>query len=270
MKKLLVPLSLILVLLIGFALIANRASAINSSSRAAAIAESSDMSLEEVQSSAVLQIFQDLNNKAQAKIGEGWLYMRVSEKFDTDPPKEEGGVQLVDTTGDYWYYINATGFVERFVTITRTMDGEIQQVGIYSDGTTWNTMVDEIEKMEPFFFENPHYGLPYGFKSPDFKRNDITLEDGSRAIEFTYSLKEEEPFYAFDYSASARVESMSYEYIFSSDTGLFVSEKVIVQLEDGTQRVFLYLQMEKVEFNAEPPSEVLKYFDLKKTREEQK
>lgn len=270
MKKLLVPLSLMLILVIGFALTANRVSAVNSSSHTAAIAESSDMSLEEVQSSTALQIFQDLNDKAQAKIGEGWLYMRDSQKFDADPSKEEGYVPLVDVTTDYWYYINGSGFAERFVTITRTMDGQIQQVGIYSDGTTWNTMVDEIEVMEPFFFESFNYGLPYGFKSPDFKSNNITLEDGSNAVEFTYSLKEDKPIQLFQYSSSARAKDIGFEYLFDSETGFFVSVKQIVHFEDGSQRILSYVQLEEIKFNAEPPADILKYFDLKKTREEQK
>ncbi|MBI5826053.1 MAG: hypothetical protein HZB18_18675 [Chloroflexi bacterium] len=269
MKKLLVPLSLMLVLVIGFALTANRASAINSNARTAAMAES-NISIEETPSSPAVQVFQELNKKGQAKIGEGWLYMRQSDKVDVDPPKEEGVVPLIDTTMDGWYYINAKGFAERFVTITRTMDGQIQQVGIYSDGTTWNTMVDETEIMEPFFFENFNYGLPYGFKSPDFKSNNIALEDGSEAVLFTYTLKEEDPYYAFDYSSSARVEFMSYEYIFDSDTGFFVSLKQTVHFEDDSQRVLSYILLEEIKFIAEPPADVLKYFDLKKTREEQK
>lgn len=259
MKKLFMYLGLTLVLIVGFAITVNNASAINTSPQAAV-----------TQLSPPELAYQELKNKALAKIGEGWLYMKDSQKFDVDPPMEKGDVPLVDTTTDYWYYINSSGYVERFVTITRTMDGQTQQVGIYSNGTGWNTMVDEIEPMEPFFFDSFDYGLPYGFKSPDFKSNNITLNGGSDAVEFTYTIMEEKPLDAFFYSASAPLVSTEYDYIFNSATGFFVSSKTIAHLEDGTQRVLLHVQMEQIKFNAEPPADVLKYFELKKAREAQK
>lgn len=269
MKKLSGPLILAFVLLIGLAIAVSRAGAMDRDLQAANESEQQSGNSETQPPPAVL-VFQELKNKALAKFSEGWLYMRDSQTHDVDSPKNEGEFSLVDTTTDYWYYLNASGYVERFVTITRTMDGQIQQVGIYSDGTAWNTMVDEIELMESFFFEGFDYGLPYGFKSPDFSSNNIILDNGSEAVEFTYTLKDEEPISAFFYSSSARLVSTAYEYIFDSTTGFFVSERVIVRLEDGTQRVFLYVQREEIKLNVEPPAEVLKYFEIKKDREEQK
>ncbi len=269
MKRWVVFLGLAFVLLTGFVVAINQANAANLIPGDLAKPESSQIE-KPTESSSAEQVFQELKNKAQAKIGEGWLYRRSLEKFDVDPPQEEGVIPLVDTTSDYWCYVNASGYVERFVNIVRTIDGKIQQVGIYSDGTAWNTMVDEIVVMEPFRAEPADYGLPYGFRSPDFKSQKSVLENGLDVVLFTFTKKEEKPYKALDYSASAPIVSMESSYVFDAVSGFFISKTDIVRMEDGMQRVFLHLEVEEIKFGAEPPSDVLAYFELKKQREEQK
>ncbi len=273
MKKWVVFLGLAFVLLAGFVVAINQADAANLIPIDLANPGSSQVETPTTSPSPE-QDFQELENKAQARIGEGWLYTRSLTKFDVDPFQEEelkeGFIPLVDTTSDHWRYVNASGYVERFVNIVRTMDGAIQQVGIYSDGTAWNTMVDEIVVMEPFRAEPFDYGLPYGFKRPDFKSQKIVLENGLEAVLFTFTVKEEKPYKSFDYPASAPVVSKESSYVFDAVSGFFISKTDIFRMEDGTQRVFLYLEMKEIIFNAKPPSDVLAYFELKKQREEQK
>jgi len=268
MKKWVVFLGLAFVLLTGFVVAINHADAASLIPLDLSKPESSQVEKPTASPSAE-QDFQELKNKAQARIGEGWLYMRSFEKFDVDPPQEEGVIPLVDTTGDLWYYVNASGYVERFVTIFRTMDGKIQQVGVYSDGTAWNTMVDEIVEMAPFRFEPSDYGLPYGFRSPDFKSQKTVLENGLEVVRFTFTKQAEKPYKSLDYQASAPIVSHESSYVFDAVSGFFISKTDIVTMEDGTQRVFTYLE-EEIKFDVKPPSDVLAYFELKKQREEQK
>lgn len=239
MKKRFILLGLSLVLLLGLAVAINQAGA---TSFIPVGMSKSEISRDETAttSPSAEQDFQELKEKAQARTGEGWLYMRDAQKFDVDPPQVEGAIPLVDATTEYWYYIDSSGYVERFVTITRTMDGAIQQVGMYSDGTAWNTMVDEIVSMESFRAEPFDYGLPYGFRSPDFQSQRIVLENGLEALLFTFTKKAEKPYQAFDYPASALVVSMESSYVFDAVSGFFVSKTDTVKMEDGTQRVFFY------------------------------
>jgi hypothetical protein len=265
MKKLSLLLGAAVILMMGFAITISNASATDTGFQAAMEPELKSGS-SDTQVSAPELAFQELNSKALASIGEGWFYYKDYQKHDVDPPTIEGVIPLVDTTTDYWYYINSSGMVERFVTIQRTMDGQIAQVGIYSDGTAWNTTVDEIVRTETFLFEL-HYGLPYHLKSPDMKINNI-IKNGSGLVEFTNRFTEEKPIDLLDYSKA--LLSMEYYYYFDAVTGFIVSAKTIAHLEDGTQREFLYVQIEEIKLNAEPPADVLQYFEIKKNREEQK
>lgn len=266
MKKPLICLGLAAILLIGFAVTVNNTSATNSGSLAITELElKNDSSETQISPSEIA--FQELNNKVLASIGEGWLYVRENQKHDVDPlPSVDGLIPLTDTITDMWYYINSSGMVERSVTIQRTMDGQISQVGIYSNGTAWNTMVDEIISAEPFLFEGIHYGLPYYLKNPDMKINNI-LKDGSELTEFTITIAEKEPVDMLDYDKA--LVSMEHYYVFDKFTGFLVSKKTIANLEDGTQRELDNIQIE-IKLGVEPPSDVLKYFDVKKDREGQK
>jgi hypothetical protein len=157
--------------------------------------------------------------------------------------------------------------LERSITIERTMDGQIRQVGILSDGTAWNTVVDEIIRREPAKFEGIHYGLPYlHLKSPDMVTNE-NVKDGIALIEFVITITEKEPVDMLDYEQ--HLVAMEHHYIFDASTGFLVSKKTIVHLEDGTQRELDNIQVE-VKIGVEPPDDILKYFAIKKEREEQK
>lgn len=253
MKKIIVVLVLSGIVLTGLAI---------------AIRTASATSVVETQISPPEKIFQELNNKALASVRGGWLYVKEYLTHDVDPlPDIEGLIPLQDTVTEIWYYINSNGMVEKFVTIEKTMDGEITQIGVFSDGTVWNSSVDEIVSQESFLFEGLHYGLPYSqLKSPDIKVNTVVNGD-LNVTEFSISIPENEPIDMLDYDKA--LLSMEHYYVFDSLTGFLKTKKTIVHLEDGSQRELDFIQVE-VKIGAEPPSEVLKYFDNKKDLEDQK
>lgn len=267
MKKLSLLLGAAVILMMGFAITISNASATDTGFQTAVEPELKSGS-SDTQLSAPELAFQELNSKALASIGEGWIYVMEIHKHDVDPlPDIEGLIPLVDTTSESWFYINSAGRAERSVTVVRTMDGQIDQVGIYSNGTGWNTKVDEIMPREPFLFEGWHYGLPYlHLKSPDIKLNNI-IKGGIELTEFTITVAEKEPVDMLDYDKA--LVSMEHYYAFDTSTGFLVIKKTIAHLEDGTQREADYIQVD-VKIGVEPPIDVLKYFDVKKEREEQK
>lgn len=266
MKKLYLIFGVILVLIIGVAFVAKNVSAVEGGNQIPFVADVKDNVEKKPPSQE--EIYKELKEKALSSVGEGWVYIREYQKYDVDPiPPVEGLIPLTDTITDMWYYINSSGMVERFVTIQRTMDGQIAQVGIYSNGTAWNTMVDEIIPMEPYLFEPFDYGLFYQLKKPELKSEKINKKDGERVVEFKIKNVEKEPVKLLDYSK--KLLSMEYQYVFDDATGFIVSVKNIASMEDGTQRDFSNTQIEEIRFNAEPPADVLEYFEIKKNREAQ-
>lgn len=266
MKKPVIYLGLVGMLLIGLAITVNNVSATNFGSQVLTELDLKKNSNETQISSSELA-FQELNNKALASINEGWVFVSEYQKHDVDPlPPVEGLIPLTDTNTDIWYYINSSGMVDRFVTIQKTMDGQIVQVGVFSDGTAWNTMVNEIVPMEPFSFERNDYGLSRYLKTPDIKINNV-VKDGAESTEFMVAITEKVPVDMLDYEKA--LTSTEYYYVFDVSTGFLVNQKTIVVLEDGTKRELDNIQIE-IKIGAEPPADALKYFDLKKDREAQK
>ena len=78
---------------------------------------------------------------------------------------------------------------------------------------------------------------------------------------------QKQPLKMLDYSK--KLLSMEYEFVFDNATGFIVSEMNIVNLEDGSRRVLMNVQIEEIRLDYEPPSDVLEYFTLKENREAQ-
>lgn len=253
MKKIIVVLVLSGILLTGLAVAARAANV---------------TSVVDTQISPPEKIFQELNSKALASVKGDWLYVKEYVTHDVDPlPDIEGLIPLQDTVTEIWYYINPNGMVEKFVTIEKTLDGEITQIAVFSDATAWNSSVDEFVSQKPFLFEGLHYGLPYSqIKSPDIKVSTVVNGD-LNVTEFSISIQENEPIDMLDYDKA--LLSMDHYYVFDNLTGFLITKKTIAHLEDGSERELDFIQVE-VKIGVEPPSEVLKYFEIKKDRESQK
>lgn len=198
-------------------------------------------------------------------IKEGWFYIREHVQYDVDAPTEKDVLPLVNSRSESWWYINAAGMVEKSISIQRTEDGQVIQVGMFSNGTAWNTTVDEIIPTEPYILV-PDYGLAYHLKFPDLKSEQID-KDGKESIQFKIKYVEKQPLKMLDYSK--KLLSMEYEFVFDATTGFIVSEMSTVNLEDGSRRVLMNLQIEEIRLDYEPPSDVLEYFTLKENREAQ-
>jgi hypothetical protein len=267
MRKTLMLVSLALVLLIGLAVTINNVQATDSNRQLTGALKLRDDETE-VQLSTPEIIFQEINNKALTSVKGGWLYVNEYQTHDVDPlPAVEGLLPLQDTDTDMWYYINSVGTVEQFVTIQRTINGQITQIGVYSNGTAWNTVVDEIIPMEPFSFEGIHYGLPGShIKSPDITVNNL-MKEGLNLTEFTIGVAEKEPVDILDYEKA--LVSIEHHYVFDASTGFLVSKRTIAHLEDGSQRELDNIQI-NVKLDIDPPPDVLEYFEMKSEREEQK
>lgn len=210
-------------------------------------------------------LYDQLKIKALSNMGkEGWFYIRDHVQYDVDAPTEKDVLPLVNSRSESWWYINSSGMVEKSISVERTEDGQIIQVGMFSNGTAWNTTVDEIIPTEPYIFV-PDYGLAYHMKFPDLKSEKID-KDGKESIQFKITHVEKQPLKTLDYLK--KLLSMEFEFVFDNATGFIVSVMQIANLEDGSRRVSSVL-IEEIRIGYEPPSNVLEYFTQKDNREAQ-
>lgn len=265
MKRTYLIFGVILFMLAGIAFVGNNVGAVDDSNSMSLVVNTEKTS--EKQSSDPEKIYKELKNKALSRVGEGWLYMREYVDYDVDAPVEEGETPLVDTKTESWFYINISGMVEKSVSIGRATDSDIPLVGVFSDGSSWDTVVDEFRPTEPYLFEPFDFGLSSHLKKPELKSEKITKNDSKKITKFTIKYTEEEPVQLSVYSK--KLLSMMYEFDFDDETGFIVGVKVRAFMDDGAQRDFYTVQIEEIRFNVEPPAEVLQYFEIKKSREMQ-
>ncbi len=167
MKKLYLMLGVILALIVGVTFTAKNVAAVDSRDQTASLIDVKNNGGKPPSSNE--ENYKELEQKALSNIKEGWFYMRDYVDYDVDTLTEEGETPLVDTTTEYWFYINASGVVEKSISIGRTLDSDVPLVGIFSNGTSWDTVVDELRPTEPYLFEALDYGLLSHLKKLELK-----------------------------------------------------------------------------------------------------
>lgn len=196
----------------------------------------------------------------------GWLYIKTHRTHDIDAENfgvfSNGQELPKEYIFEDWFFINERGLIEQSVSIQTAMDGDIVQVGVYSDGTSWNTAVDEVRYQAPASF----IGFDAGLQS-ELNNETLTMipvvENDKQLMKYDFTLTEKEPVLADEYFKPQT--SMKMEYFFDQSTGFLLRFKQTVFLEDGTQRIFDFFESD-YQIGREPPPDVLAYFDKKQER----
>jgi hypothetical protein len=94
------------------------------------------------------EIVTGLNAKAIQNLKRGWMHVHQHIIFDTDTKNNgvlpNGIVLPLSQINDIWYQIDDQGLVIELVSIMLNSDGQFVQVGVSSDGTSWNSATNEI------------------------------------------------------------------------------------------------------------------------------
>ncbi len=232
-----------------------------------------DQLVQELNSRAAQQAIQELNAGTASGV---WLHIHWMETFDQDAPNNgvlPNGMAIPNQrVSDTWYHVDSQGAVIESVSIMRTMDGKIVQVGVASKGTGWNSATGAADPEK--YSSQEQFDLDQGFSDAGFLRQDLmwlekdgntaTIEDlslpnGHAGVEVTISITNSAPIKTVDYEKpSVKTE---FRATFDTVTGYLVSREETVWFVDGSQRKFSQLTQE---ITVEPPTdEVLGYLAQK-------
>lgn len=227
-----------------------------------------DQLVQELNIKAAQQVTQEISAKSTLGV---WLHIRQEWVFDQDTPNNgvlpNGMVIPNQQIDDIWYQVNDQGLVVESVTIMRTMDGKIIQVGVASKGTGWNSATHETTPQEQFRLEQGL--LDSNFLNNDLKWlekfgnvaeiKDMGLTDNNSGVEIVIGAKNDTPVKTDSYNQPyTRGETRA---IFDKATGFLISRGVTFWLMDGSQRKFSQLT-QKITIE-QPTNEVLGYLAQK-------
>jgi hypothetical protein len=196
----------------------------------------------------------------------GWLYLKMHRMHDIDADNfgtfPNGQKIPTESIQEGWYYVNQNGVIERSVFIETAMNGDIVQVGVYSDGTSWNTAVDEVTSRAPSSFS----GIDFGLQS-DLSNKTLTMtpfvENNKQLLKYSVTVNEEKHPTTGEYNQP--LTEMKTDYIFDQSTGFLIRYQQTALLEDGRQRIFDLADVD-MQIGIEPPPYVMSYFDKKQER----
>ena len=219
--------------------------------------------------------YQALRTKTKAAARSNWVYFKEYSKASVDVSDfgafENGQILPTESISEQWMFVNEAGVVEQSVSIQRTMEGEVVQVGVLSKETGWNTATDEIMPLPP---EALPFELDYGLHLEFLRSPDLQLSlsrsigpDGKRLAQFVITKNEDQAFMVREYKKPQ--QAMEVRYVFNEDTGFIASLEAIAHFGDGTERVFESIQVE-VKLGGTPPAEVYEYLQMKQDREGEK
>lgn len=211
-----------------------------------------------------VEMLQALNGRALAALRPGWVHLHEEKHYFTEA--ENNGVlpnqvaipndQIIDT----WFNIRADRRILQSVSIMRTMDGQIVQVGVFSNGRAWNSATNEVQTEEPFRLEGFDYNFlrelqrlqAFGAK---VEMREQKTPDGGEGTLFIVRLLSGAPEKFDDFSRP--VIASERRGLFSKESGYLIEEEVIFTFDDGSQQIYSRVTQE-IKF--EPPAdEALNY-----------
>ncbi|MBN2502558.1 MAG: hypothetical protein JXB38_17390 [Anaerolineales bacterium] len=199
----------------------------------------------------------------------GWIHIRIEKVLDRDSENNgvlPNGIAIPHhQVNDTWYRVDESQRVIEMVSIMRSGEGQIVQVGVYSDGTGWNSATGAIEPSEPYVLSafDSQFLWDLGQFEASGSQPQITeeiLPDGGAGLLFVIR----------DEFEDSPVELISYELpvigteiraLFGQDDGYLHRKEVIFRLLDGSERVSISL--EKQMTFEEPTEEAFAYLAKK-------
>jgi hypothetical protein len=214
------------------------------------------------------EIVKGLNAKAVQNLKPGWIHVRQQITFDTDTKNNgvlpNGTAIPLSQINDIWYQIDDQGLVIEVVSIMLNSDGQVVQVGVISDGTSWNSATNEIaiadqyklDGLDNSFLRDLQWLEKFGNLA---SISQIILPNNQIGLQITIGDKFDQPTKTIDYDKPAiGAETTA---VFDQTTGNLISEKIVYIFDDESVRVYKsYTQ----DIKFEPPAvDVLNYLSEK-------
>lgn len=226
----------------------------------------------EQQGLTAIEMLEALNEKASASLQAGWLHIRVEEIFDEEISNGvlPNGITIPNKQiNDLWFHLDNNHMVYEAVSIMQSIDGEIVQIGVGSNGTAWNSATDAFDESST---PSVLTGLDSGFLRdvtfvPDFGKPlevEVTRVSDTEVV-FTAVDKPDIPMPITNSDYETPIIETVITAVFDPNTGYLVSMETVFRFADGSERVFRWLKQE-ISFE-EPPAEILRLLAEKAEKE---
>ncbi|MHB0967710.1 MAG: hypothetical protein ACYC36_14765 [Bellilinea sp.] len=225
--------------------------------------------VDEAQQLGVSSLLNDLKQKAltlQPMNQPGWYLFESEVISDIDAPNNgilaTGAEIPTHYTQETWMNFDAQGRLIQQVTLMKTMEGQVFQAGVTSDGKGWNSTTGEIRESIEVNFSDMLVGLhdqvmDISQVSPVVINHDWL--DGQDATLFVNQEIYQQPL-KLDVLDEEVTQSMG-RYSFNNENGLLVKYEIISTLVDGSQRTVLTTEYSYSGYIPEPSAEVAAYLD---------
>jgi len=185
-----------------------------------------------------------------------WIFTK-SESFNFRRPDDS--IDMLHRPDHYvtesWYHINDAKLVDEYVTLEKSMDGQILQATVSHDGKYWNSYTGQTGKFEPFSLrideENLNRHIEYAATNP----HTVEVID-STTVKITAAQMYAEPFTLDGYEKRI-TGTIGYDY-YDIDTGNMIQSEVIILFEDGSNEV-LSRVIFTIKLDSTPPSEIMSW-----------
>ena len=220
----------------------------------------------EAQAVSKLLILTDKANRSL--INPGWLYIKESGEGDGDLSGRgslpNGQDIPINYTSEIWYHFDDQLRVIEFVSIQRDANGQAVQIGVHSNGTSWNSATGETSALEPFVLSTLDYGFAEqatAFAASSQVDEMAVVLNGKPALLFSSLESYPEPLLMAEANQSV-VANEGRAYL-DPETGQLLQHEIIAHLSDGTQRVVSRVVLE-FKPNVIPTAEVLELLASRK------
>ncbi|MFA5837418.1 MAG: hypothetical protein WC837_10740 [Bellilinea sp.] len=225
--------------------------------------------LDEAQQLGVSSLLNDLKQKAltlHPMSQPGWYLFRSEVISDIDAPNvgvlANGAEIPTHYTQETWMNFDAQGRLIQQVTLMKTMEGQVFQAGVTSDGKGWNSTTGEILASIEVNFSDMLVGLHNQVMNIS-KVSTVTINhdrvDGQDVTLFINQEIYQQPLKMDDLDEEI-TQSMG-RYFFNNENGLIVKHEIISTLVDGSQRTVITTEYSFSGYMPEPSAEVLAYLD---------
>ena len=197
------------------------------------------------------EVLQTLNTRAVKSLPIGWVHLREVKRFSNNPgdngelPNQVAipNNQIIDT----WFNIGPNNVVLQSVSIMRTLDGQIVQIGVVGHGKAWNSATNEVQAVEPFKLESFDANFQRDFQrlqasGAEVQLSDLKTPDGQQGTQIILRDNFDTPI--MDNVADRPIIAAETRALFSTETGYLLQKVVIFIFDDNSQRVFSQITQE--------------------------
>ena len=225
--------------------------------------------LDEAQQLGVSSLLNDLKQKAltlHPMSQPGWYLFRSEVISDIDAPNvgvlANGAEIPTHYTQETWMNFDAQGRLFQQVTLMKTMEGQVFQAGVTSDGKGWNSTTGEIHPSIEVNFSDMLFGaynrVVSGMQVSPVTANQSVLE-GREVVELSLQERYQQPLKLE--GLDEKVVQTTGRLTFDKVNGMQIKDEIIATMVDGSQRTVKITVYDYSGYVSEPSNEALDYLD---------